>query len=151
MSHAERNREIKKVLSAAFGAGKVRVHGSRGTASGWVTINIDYRPRNEDEARTLKAKVWELFAAAGIRIGTYGYDDPGSDYGHGHKMHLNFGRCRDAFEPGERVVWESGSKVGTVKEPNYRAPGWYMVQWDDEPAPQEFHKRDLISMEGQQL
>lgn len=87
---ATRNRQIKKVLSQAFGQGKVTVRGSRGTGYGWVTVKIDYEPRSRDEQRELTAKVWELFAAAKIEIGTYGYDDPGSDYGYGRTIHINF-------------------------------------------------------------
>lgn len=93
MDIADRNRLIKKVLTQAFGVGKVTVRGSRGTAHGWVTINIDYTPRDRNERDLLKSKVWELFRAAKIEIGTYGYNDPGSDYGHGSTMHLNFNPC----------------------------------------------------------
>lgn len=93
MTTAERNRLIKKVLTQAFGAGKVTVRGSRGTAYGWVKIHIDYTPRDRNERDLLKAKVWELFRAAKIEIDTYGYDDPGSDYGFGSKMHLDFNPC----------------------------------------------------------
>src|SRR4051812_32044148 len=105
MNTAERNRKIKQVLTAAFGAGKVSVRGSRGTAHGWVAIDIAYAPKDRDELDTLKAKVWELFGAADIKIGTYGYNDPGSDYGFGSTMHLNFLQCRDAFNAGERVLY----------------------------------------------
>lgn len=90
MEIAARNRQIKKVLSRAFGQGNVTVKGSRGTAYGWVTVKIAYAPRSRDEERELTAKVWQLFAAAKIEIGTYGYDDPGSDYGHGRAIHINF-------------------------------------------------------------
>ena len=90
MNTATRNRLIKKVLTEAFGKGKVRVRGSRGTAYGWVTVDIDYAPRTHEEARELTAKVWQLFDAAKIEIGTYGYDDPGSDYGFGRTIHINF-------------------------------------------------------------
>jgi hypothetical protein len=31
-----------------------------------------------------------LFAVSKIEIDTYGYDDPGSDYGFGKKIHLGF-------------------------------------------------------------
>ena len=97
MTTAERNRKIKSVLSAAFGKGKgkVTVRGSRGTAYGWVDVNIAYAPRDRAEHDELKAKVWALFAAAKIEIGTYGYNDPGSDYGYGSKMHLGFAPLRN--------------------------------------------------------
>lgn len=148
--YAERNREIKKLLTKAFAPNKVTVNGSRGTAAGWVSIKINYRPRDLDEERELKAKVWALLDAAKIEIGTYGYDDPGSDYGFGSKMHLDFGPCRDTFEEGERVMWEAAVKTGTVAQINYRRPDWYFIQWDD-AAPgklEEFYKRDLTSLEG---
>ena len=95
MSCAARNRQIKKVLQMAFGQGRVRVRGSRGTAYGWVTIQIDYSPRSYDEASTLRRKVSQLLRAADCSVGTYGYDDPGSDYGYGERMHVNFGALRD--------------------------------------------------------
>ena len=54
MEIAERNRLIKKVLSKSFGAGKVHVRGSRGTAYGWVTVNIDYTPHDRAHRGTLR-------------------------------------------------------------------------------------------------
>jgi hypothetical protein len=87
---ADRNRKLKKVLSAHFGAGKVRVRGSRGTAYGWVTVNFDIVPDNIEHRRELESKVWELIRKNDIGIGTYGYDDPGSDYGYGSTIHINF-------------------------------------------------------------
>lgn len=140
--YAERNRKIKQVLSQAFGAGKVTVRGSRGTATGWVSISIAYAPKNAEESRELTAKVWELFRAAKINIGTYGYDDPGSDYGHGAKMHLYFLQCRDVFNERERVCWNG--RTGTIKDRDYRSGGdWYTVQWDGEQITHLFHKNDL--------
>jgi hypothetical protein len=93
MSCAERNRAIKKILETAFGRGKVTVKGSRGTAYGWVTVHIAHAPRNRQELQELTAKVWQLFRADKIEIDTYGYDDPGSDYGFGSKIHLGFDPC----------------------------------------------------------
>lgn len=143
--YAERNRQIKKALTAAFKPHKVTVKGSRGTATGWVSIKIDYRPRDRDELTELKAKVWQLFAAAGIKIGTYGYDDPGSDYGHGSTMHLDFGMCRDEFRDGERVTFQG--KPGAV-EHNYRGGrDWYFFKPDADDQPTiEVHSRDLVSL-----
>ena len=96
MSCAARNREIKKVLTKAFEGRKVTVRGSRGTAYGWVRVDIDWTPRDPDQAREMEAEIWKLFGAAGLSksIGTYGYDDPGSDYGHGRTIHINFNRPR---------------------------------------------------------
>lgn len=141
MDTAERNRKIKQVLTQAFGAGKVTVRGHRGTAWGWVTVNIAYAPRDIEEQRELTAKVWALFKAANITIGTYGYDDPGSDYGFGSKMHLNFEQCRDVFNTGERVTWNG--QTGTVKDRDYRAGGdWYSVAFDG-GAVENMYKNDL--------
>ncbi len=95
MTIAARNRMIKSLLSKAFAPHKVTVRGSRGTAYGWVTVNIGYAPKSLDERRELVAKIWQIFAAAKIEIGTYGYDDPGSDYGFGREIHLNFDPIRE--------------------------------------------------------
>lgn len=93
MTISERNRLIKKILSHAFGQGKVTVRGSRGTAFGWVTINIDYTPHDLERRDEIVALIHKLFKKANIEIGTYGYNDPGSDYGYGSKMHLNLNPC----------------------------------------------------------
>lgn len=98
MSYAERNRRIKTVVESAFGKGKVRVRGHRGTAYGWVTINIAYAPKNWEENRELERKVSQLLRAAQIDVGTFGYNDPGSDYGYGERMHVNFEPCRERRE-----------------------------------------------------
>lgn len=87
---AERNRAIKKLLTRAFAPCKVRVHGHRGTAYGWVDVSIDYAPKCRDEKEKLEALIWKLFDANGIKIGTYGYDDPGSDYGFGNTISFNW-------------------------------------------------------------
>jgi hypothetical protein len=139
MQIAERNRLIKKVLTNAFGAGKVTVRGSRGTAYGWVSVNIDARPKDREHRDALIANVWALFAKHNIKIGSY----DSADYGSGNKIHLDFGLCLDQFEVGERVTWASGGKIGTIIEPNYRNPQWYIVQWDGADKPEEFYKNDL--------
>lgn len=142
MTTADRNRQIKQVLTQAFGAGKVTVRGSRGSAYGWVHINIAYAPKDIEERRELTSKVWDLFKAAGITIDTYGYDDAGSDYGFGSKMHLNFEQCRDVFNEGERVSY--CGKVGTVKDRDYRTGGdWYVVALDSGVIESACYKRDL--------
>lgn len=150
MEIAERNRLIKKVLSKEFGSGKVTVRGSRGTAYGWVTVKIDVRPDDSEHRDKMKARVWELFDKHEIKIGSYGTPgDMGCDYGWGREIHLDFGLPLDQFEAGEVVTWRAGGKVGTIVEPNYRSPGWYMVQWSDAPpnTPEEFYKRDLERIE----
>jgi hypothetical protein len=105
MTTAKRNRKIKNVLGKEYGADKVWVRGSRGTAYGWVSVYIDVPkpyPQIDDQgyitseardyAEKIRSRVWQLFRANGIEIGTYGYDDPGSDYGYGSKIHINLQR-----------------------------------------------------------
>lgn len=146
MEAAERNREIKKVLTKAFGAGKVTVKGSRGTAYGWVRVNIAYAPKDTAERDALKAKVWDLFKAAKIEIDTYGYDDPGSDYG--SKMHLDFEQCRDVFNVGERVTY--CGKPGIVKDREYSKGGdWYVIELYDGTTAPECYKNDLVRVVGE--
>lgn len=94
--YAERNRQIKKLLEAAFGKGKVRVKGHRGTASSWATVSIDYSPRTWEENQELTAKVWQIIRAGKIDVPTYGTPgDMGCDYGWGNCMHVNFNECLD--------------------------------------------------------
>jgi hypothetical protein len=93
---AERNRAIKRVLIGAFPGCKVSVTGDRGTAYGWVNVRIDWTPLDSDQAREMKRLVWQLLDKAGLgkEIGTYGYDDPGSDYGYGNKISIDFNSAR---------------------------------------------------------
>lgn len=95
MTVAERNRALKSIMSKAFAPHKVSVRGSRGTAYGWVRLHIAYAPLNVQERRELQAKVWEIIRENKITIDTYGYDDPGSDYGFGSKIHIDFDPCRE--------------------------------------------------------
>lgn len=102
---AERNRKIKKLLTEAFAPNKVSVKGSRGTASGWVGVCIDFAPRNNRETQELRSKVEQLIAAAGIEIGTYGYDDPGSDYGFGKTINISFAAPREKADAYGDQAW----------------------------------------------
>lgn len=102
---ATRNRNLKKVLEQAFGRGKVTVRGSRGTAYGWVSVRIAYAPRNNREATELRSQVNALISAAKITIDTYGYDDPGSDYGHGRKINISFDSPREQADPWGDESW----------------------------------------------
>lgn len=88
MDIATRNRTIKKVLTQAFPGKKITVRGSRGSAYGWVSVKIDHTPVNRESRDALTVAIWKLFDINGIKIDTYGYDDPGSDYGYGKKIHL---------------------------------------------------------------
>jgi len=99
---AERNRAIKALLTRQFGKGTVKVRSSRGTAYGWLNVDINYRPKNRAHREEIEATIWKLLNAAGLgkQIDTYGYDDPGSDYGFGRKIHFNFGSVL------EKEFWE---------------------------------------------
>lgn len=142
MTNAERNRLIKSVLTKAFAPAKVTVRGSRGTATGWVSIHVAYAPKNRDELDTLKSKCHQLFKAAGVTFGTYGYDSPGSDYGFGSCMHLDFDQCRDVFNAGERVTY--CGQPGTVKDREYSKGGdWYVVALDAGDVKNDCYKGDL--------
>lgn len=96
MTIAERNRAIKRTLETAFGRGKVSVRGSRGTAYGWVSVHIDWTPLDVEKRREMETLVWQLISKADLskEIGAYGYNDPGSDYGHGNKISINFNTAR---------------------------------------------------------
>jgi hypothetical protein len=61
-----------------------------------VRVAIDWTPLDTDQAREMREHVWALLVAAGPgkEIGTYGYDDPGSDYGYWRKINIDFHRCR---------------------------------------------------------
>ena len=72
---AIRNRAIKKTLEAAFGKGKVRVHGSRGTAYGYVTAHIDWTPLDVDQRGRMEAQCRALLIAANIDLGRAYTDD----------------------------------------------------------------------------
>lgn len=75
MSMAERNRQIKRTLESAFGRGKVRVHGSRGTAYGYVTASIDWTPLDSEQWQTMHGHCKALLHAAGIDLGKAYTDD----------------------------------------------------------------------------
>jgi hypothetical protein len=105
MTTAARNRQIKKTLEQAFGRGKVQVRGSLGTAYGLVSVHITYSPRNVREQQELRTQIMTLLNTAKIEIGTYGYDDPGSDYGYGKTIHINFDPCREQADYYGPVRW----------------------------------------------
>jgi hypothetical protein len=101
MTTAERNRKLKSVLVAEFGQGNVTVRGDRGTAYGWVCVKIKVPPfvvpENEmphwakrEHFSGLRSRVFDLMREHKITVGTYGYDHPGSDYGYGPKITMDF-------------------------------------------------------------
>jgi hypothetical protein len=99
MTTAQRNRAIKTLLEKHYGKGKVWVRGSRGTAYGWVSVYIDLDGKEDTADQRRKAN--ELISTAGIEIGTYGYNDPGSDYGFGSKINFSFYKPYDVREKEE--------------------------------------------------
>ena len=76
---AERNRAIKKTLEQAFGRGKVRVRGSRGTGYGYVSVYIDHKPRDWETARELVTWCKRLLRAAKVDLG-FAYTDDTCQY-----------------------------------------------------------------------
>ena len=106
MTVAERNRALKSVMAKAFAPHKVSVRGSRGTAYGWVDLHIAYAPRNRREGEELRQKVWSIIRENKISIDSYGYDDPGSDYGHGSKIHIGFDAYREQADTWSDDAWK---------------------------------------------
>jgi hypothetical protein len=47
-----------------------------------------------------------LIKAAKIEIGTFGYDDPGSDYGYGSTIHINFEPTRERADYWGDEAWK---------------------------------------------
>jgi hypothetical protein len=111
MSAAARNRSLKTVIAKAFAPHKVTVRGSRGTAYGWVRVHIAYAPRNKRETQELRAIVWNVIRDNNITIDTYGYDDPGSDYGHGSKIHIDFDACREQADMWGDQAWKHNLSI----------------------------------------
>ena len=97
---AQRNRAIKNVLESHYGKGKVWVRGSRGTAYGWVSVYIDHQIEPGAYGSDERAKACKLISDANIEIGTYGYDDPGSDYGYGSTINISFHKPFDVEQRG---------------------------------------------------
>lgn len=88
---AARNRAIKKTLEHAFGKGKVRVQGGRGTSWGWAEVQIAYSPLDWQQGRELHAQCIALIKAAGIELFHY-YGDMDNDAR--PEISINFDRCR---------------------------------------------------------
>lgn len=143
MSYADRNRAIKKLLEGNFGKGNVTVRGSRGTAYGWVTVKINYAPRNSDHRREIEALIWKMFDRDGIKIGTFGTPgDMGCDYGWGHNIHINFNQCLDVFNEGETVKTCNG-QTATIKSRDYCNGGdWYKIELASGSV-ETYYKNDL--------
>ena len=107
MTTAQRNRAIKTLLEKHYGKGRVWVRGSRGTAYGWVHVYIDLNEADYEQGKYRSdesRKVQQLIRDANIEIGTYGYDDPGSDYGYGSKINISFYKPYDVMVKEEKKV-----------------------------------------------
>lgn len=89
---ADRNRAIKKTLEQAFGRGKVRVRGSRGTGYGWVSVHIDWTPLDSDQSQDMRGKCKQLLRAAKIDLGRT-YTDDTCQY-ESDKCHIDFNQAR---------------------------------------------------------
>jgi hypothetical protein len=111
MTTAKRNNAIKKLLEQYYGKGKVWVRGSRGTAHGWVHVYIDYAGDGTHNGREERSQVMALIHAANIEIDTYGYDDPGSDYGYGSKIHVNFYKPYDVRQKEEHQLAHAATSI----------------------------------------
>ena len=92
MSMAQRNRAIKRTLESAFGCGKVRVRGARGTAYGYVDVDIDWTPLDVDQSRAMQGLCKQLLHAAGIDLGRT-YTDDTCQY-ESDMCHIGFNQCR---------------------------------------------------------
>lgn len=86
---AKRNRLIKAALVAEFGRGNVSVRGERGTAAGWVNIEIKAKKPHEgdcdwgclmcrDARDKVEGRVWQILAETRLDRMLYTwYDDMG--------------------------------------------------------------------------
>ncbi len=92
MSMAIRNRAIKATLEQAFGRGKVRVRGSRGTGYGWVSVDIDWTPLDNDAAKEMRSKCKMLLRAAKVDLGRT-YTDDTCQY-ESDQCNISFNPCR---------------------------------------------------------
>ena len=92
METNERNKRIKTEISKVFGRENVSVKGDKGTAYGWVVINIksnnpidancdDYRENRLRKSLNIENRVWEVLRKANLvkELGTY-YDDEGGKH-----------------------------------------------------------------------
>src|SRR3990167_8581912 len=89
---AARNRAIKKTLELAFGRGKVRVRGSRGTGYGYVSVRIDHTPLDWQRAQELQGQCKALLRAAKIDLG-FAYTDDTCERTT-DKCSIGFNQCR---------------------------------------------------------
>jgi hypothetical protein len=92
MRVVERNRAIKKALARFFGRENISVKGDRGTAYGWVNIEVRARKLHSGECDwhcllcrdakdKIKEKVWQILKETGLdkELYTY-YDDMGCQH-----------------------------------------------------------------------
>lgn len=74
-SVTDRNRQIKKLLAAAFPGHKVTVRGDRGTAYGYASVRIDFTPLDADQRAELRGLCFQLLAKANVDVGSRYTDD----------------------------------------------------------------------------
>jgi len=148
MDTKERNRRIKKVLAKEFGHKNVRVRGHRGTAYGWVDINVIARkPHNgecerpvnwdkpyfecddcRNKKRETRNKVWEILKGTELydKLGTY-WDDMNSQH---KKCSVDVELSDKVEAPKKRNITEihngDGYKV-------HHEGSWTWIYFDEKP------------------
>lgn len=75
----KRNASIKRALVDHFGKGKVRVRAGRGTAYGWVYVDLDITPASVEAATSLREQVLALIEGAKIELDHHYGDGPETD------------------------------------------------------------------------
>jgi hypothetical protein len=132
MDITTRNRAIKKTLEQAFGRGKIRVRGSRGTAYGWVHVHIDYTPLDSDKAQEMRGLCTQLLRAAKIDLGRSYTDDT---------CQFESDQCNISFNP-TRYYRTHRHSDGTLSAlVDYHTSEWTTVEeantdWNGESARQ---------------
>ena len=105
MNIAERNRQIKKLVKRAFPGYKVSVTGGRGTATGWVDIEIDYQPLDSDQSQELKGLVARLLDKAGIEFFHHWSDDNSDTARPDRSITFLHSRFRRTFRGNSGILW----------------------------------------------
>ena len=102
---AARNRRIKKILSATFGADKVKVHGNRGTAYGWVSIKIDWTPLDIERSNDMHGLVMQLLKSNGIKFSQYWPDDNSNSARDEVQLSFNQARYVRTIKHQDGTIW----------------------------------------------
>ena len=125
MNIAARNRAIKSTLAKAFGHGKVTVRGSRGTAWGYVRVQINHTPRDWEQSLALQRHCKALLRAAGIDLG-FAYTDDTCQHAT-DQCSISFNRCRF-----ERVF--AGQDTGQLYGKPWDSEEWIAIPRADSQA-----------------